>query len=299
MKKYLLVLLLIVFIVPSVALASWWNPFSWFNGWTFHKTEVAPPVQTETQKTPDEQIKDLQKQVDDLKKQQPDTTSSETTPPTKEVKKTTPSVKKETKVVDANDKIISKEAINDYIVQLNTLIARYNKELSDSKDFERKIYADMAEYNSSSVKSKGQAILDNDLIYHESMNKLIVIFDKIINKITPYIESDNILRDSDIANLLEETKPYIDQYNSSSNQIEPLIKSFVNAQSSYLDKEASRLKNAINNEIQAQNEARQEQINSATNSTNAKIEYCNSLIGQGRGIPSSIIEGQLRSAGCI
>jgi len=30
MKKNLLVLLLIAFILPSVALASWWNPFSWF-----------------------------------------------------------------------------------------------------------------------------------------------------------------------------------------------------------------------------------------------------------------------------
>lgn len=29
MKKYLLSLLLIVFIIPSIAFASWWNPFSW------------------------------------------------------------------------------------------------------------------------------------------------------------------------------------------------------------------------------------------------------------------------------
>lgn len=30
MKKYLIVLFLIAFIIPSIALASWWNPFSWF-----------------------------------------------------------------------------------------------------------------------------------------------------------------------------------------------------------------------------------------------------------------------------
>lgn len=30
MKKYLLSLLLVVFIIPSIAFASWWNPFSWF-----------------------------------------------------------------------------------------------------------------------------------------------------------------------------------------------------------------------------------------------------------------------------
>ena len=42
MKKYILVLLLVVFIIPSVVFASWWNPFSWFQ-----KTEpVAQPVAT-------------------------------------------------------------------------------------------------------------------------------------------------------------------------------------------------------------------------------------------------------------
>ena len=40
MKKYITLLFLIVFIVPSVALASWWNPLSWFNGWNFNKTEI-------------------------------------------------------------------------------------------------------------------------------------------------------------------------------------------------------------------------------------------------------------------
>ncbi len=67
MKKYLLFLFLIAFILPSIALASWWNPFSWFGGWSFNKTEVAPPVQVEKQKTPEEQIAELQKQLDDLK----------------------------------------------------------------------------------------------------------------------------------------------------------------------------------------------------------------------------------------
>lgn len=78
MKKYLSILLLILFIIPSVALASWWNPFSWFNGWTFHKTEVAPPVQVETQKTPEEKINELQAQLDELKKEKSDSTTTKT-----------------------------------------------------------------------------------------------------------------------------------------------------------------------------------------------------------------------------
>lgn len=41
MKKNILIIALIIFITPSIALASWWNPLSWFNDWNFfHKTEV-------------------------------------------------------------------------------------------------------------------------------------------------------------------------------------------------------------------------------------------------------------------
>jgi len=80
MKKYLLVLFLIAFIVPSIAFASWWNPFSWFNGWTFHKTEV-PQIQVETPKTSEEKINDLQKQLDDLKKLNQKTNTSQIAKP--------------------------------------------------------------------------------------------------------------------------------------------------------------------------------------------------------------------------
>lgn len=41
MKKNILIIALVIFIAPSIALASWWNPLSWFNSWNFfHKTEV-------------------------------------------------------------------------------------------------------------------------------------------------------------------------------------------------------------------------------------------------------------------
>lgn len=43
MKKSLSALLLVVFLIPSIAFASWWNPISWFNNWTFRKPE--PQVQ--------------------------------------------------------------------------------------------------------------------------------------------------------------------------------------------------------------------------------------------------------------
>ena len=40
MKKYILILFLIVFIIPSVVFASWWNPFTWFQ----KTAPVAQPV---------------------------------------------------------------------------------------------------------------------------------------------------------------------------------------------------------------------------------------------------------------
>lgn len=68
MKKYLSLLFLIVLIVPSIAFASWWNPFSWN---IFSKKEVVQKIQVEEQqKTPEEKITELQKQLDDLKNQQ-------------------------------------------------------------------------------------------------------------------------------------------------------------------------------------------------------------------------------------
>lgn len=64
MKKYLSVLLLIVFIVPSVAFASWWNPFSWK---IFHKKEVVKietpviDINAEIKTKVDEQVKEALK----------------------------------------------------------------------------------------------------------------------------------------------------------------------------------------------------------------------------------------------
>jgi len=71
MKKYISVLFLLTFIIPSIAFASWWNPLSWFNGWKFNRVEKIEEVQkTELEKTPEQKISDLQKQLDELKNQQ-------------------------------------------------------------------------------------------------------------------------------------------------------------------------------------------------------------------------------------
>jgi len=52
MKKYLSVLILAVFIIPSIALASWWNPISWFS----NDDQVGERKQQLPTTTPESQI---------------------------------------------------------------------------------------------------------------------------------------------------------------------------------------------------------------------------------------------------
>ena len=69
-KGYIFIVIIAVLIIPQVTFAAWWNPVTWFNNWTFQEKEAVQQTQTETQKTPEDKIAELQKQVDDLKKQQ-------------------------------------------------------------------------------------------------------------------------------------------------------------------------------------------------------------------------------------
>ena len=68
MKKYVVILFLLVIVVPSVAMAAWWNPRTWK---VFQKRQSFPQAQlvtNETTRNSAEEIKNLQGQIDDLKK---------------------------------------------------------------------------------------------------------------------------------------------------------------------------------------------------------------------------------------
>lgn len=79
MKKYFITSLLVIFIIPSIALASWWNPISWFNNWSFKKAVTDPQVQTIIQKTLNETNIKTQNQTEELKKQDDKIISSDKT----------------------------------------------------------------------------------------------------------------------------------------------------------------------------------------------------------------------------
>lgn len=96
MKKYLSIALLALFITPSIAFASWWNPLSWFNNWKFNKQKEVSEVQIENQKTPEQKIDELQKQLNELKNQQSNDTDVLVT---EENNKVVPSNNNSTKII--------------------------------------------------------------------------------------------------------------------------------------------------------------------------------------------------------
>ena len=75
-KKYLLGILVISLMVPSVVLASWWNPISWkiFNFIIRKDKEIQTP--SSNSNNYEEKISELQKQIEDLKLQQSNSTQS-------------------------------------------------------------------------------------------------------------------------------------------------------------------------------------------------------------------------------
>lgn len=82
MKKYISMAVLVVFIVPSIALASWWNPLSWDIFTFLHKKEIVTQTQiTETQNTPENTISKKEQEIIPTPIQE-----------NKEVKKSAPSI---------------------------------------------------------------------------------------------------------------------------------------------------------------------------------------------------------------
>lgn len=71
MKKYIPVLFLLIMLIPSVALASWWNPLTWFNNWNFKKEKIEEVKENLDIKndTPKNEVEVLKKEIENLKKQ--------------------------------------------------------------------------------------------------------------------------------------------------------------------------------------------------------------------------------------
>lgn len=99
MKKYFLMITVIALIIPSFTLASWWNPISWFNNWTFTK-EPNKGIELLENK-----IKELENKIENMKIASSTTQTNIATPTIlidKVVPSSTPAVKSSVKPVIKN-----------------------------------------------------------------------------------------------------------------------------------------------------------------------------------------------------
>lgn len=62
MKKNLALLLLAILVFPSVAFASWWNPFSWFGNWSFSKPIQQTQLENKTSEL-EQKVKELENKL--------------------------------------------------------------------------------------------------------------------------------------------------------------------------------------------------------------------------------------------
>ena len=79
-------LIVLVFIIPQIAFAAWWNPISWFSGWNFfHKTDIQTQVL-------EDRVKELEKNLDNASTSTPTKTTPTTVTPKRDRAVTTPVV---------------------------------------------------------------------------------------------------------------------------------------------------------------------------------------------------------------
>ena len=69
-RKYTLIILLIIIISPTVAFASWWNPASWGVFGFLHKKVALQSSQNVLEKNYEDKINELQKQIEELRNNQ-------------------------------------------------------------------------------------------------------------------------------------------------------------------------------------------------------------------------------------
>lgn len=122
MKRTLTLALVSALLVPQLVFAAWWNPFSWFNNWSFSSKNTAAIVETKISEKP---VNELEQKSNDITNSMVATSTSTTT-------KTTVSITKKVEVVKnkpIQNKIIipaqNVGAVIDYEKSYQDLLSRY------------------------------------------------------------------------------------------------------------------------------------------------------------------------------
>lgn len=176
MKKYLSVLFLVAFIIPSVAFASWWNPFTWFKKAPIPVPVVEAPVPVVPVVIPSS--------VEEKK--------PEIKPAPKPVVKVIPKP-----VVKKVETVTTQEEKNTWIEAINSRVASYQKYSDMLKSAVEKDQEDLKELDVGRVDEYLSGFLfASSLTYKVSLEEIVKGFDikiKELNTAVITIKDTNVL----------------------------------------------------------------------------------------------------------
>ncbi len=163
MKKVIFLSLFITLIIPNIVLAAWWNPLSWFNGWTFTKNE-----NNQTQIL-EKRIEELENQIDN-NSENSTVTKENTQINNKPIIKSSPSVtesnvqKEQVKnEVPKNNTRLLTQADRDYFVSEAEKVVDFTEKSIESLD-KRRAYIQKSKYRGEYLGVE-QAILETKRIF--------------------------------------------------------------------------------------------------------------------------------------
>lgn len=163
MKKVIFLSLFITLIIPNIVLAAWWNPLSWFNGWTFTKNE-----NNQTQIL-EKRIEELENKIDN-NSENSTVTKENTQINNKPIIKSSPSVtesnvqKEQVKnEVPKNNTRLLTQADRDYFVSEAEKVVDFTEKSIESLD-KRRAYIQKSKYRGEYLGVE-QAILETKRIF--------------------------------------------------------------------------------------------------------------------------------------
>ncbi len=157
MKKIIPVIILVVVIIPSVAFASWWNPFSWFNNWNFQKRAEVVNIISNEQEVSKNEVADEKQEIEirELKNN-----------PTQDIQRKpnisdTTDLKEVVKILE--DKVTTLENENDKIKTVITKNIKIEPEITLNKSIINNDGVDRARFNIKTINSIGEIIPNKNI----------------------------------------------------------------------------------------------------------------------------------------
>jgi hypothetical protein len=300
-KLNVIFVILVAFVlVPQIALASWWNPFSWFkkNPQPVEQpiAQIQPtniPVVVDTKITTP-RVNDVEKIT--TKKVNIPVVSPIVNTPIQAVIDVCKNIEGVQTLIPTGmslnggncivasvptpqqPQIATDKALNpsvNYDQQLSQLIAQGKQNISvfqsavkETKDFAPTVQATMNKYpNEIIIQQSGQDLLNENTNLASISNKLVSIETDQINKLSSHLSLGTLPTVADISQFAQQYNDYYAQYQTSNTKITSLIKTFVSNQKTVLDRliqentqKLDETKQKVDDQKNA-NQAKQEKLN--------------------------------------